>query len=772
MMPAPNGFIPRRLLALCFFLAILCMSQAVHGENDGLQPARAALGRLIPSLQSQITLSGLRTKDNHDAFRISGTKGNVRVEATSNVAALFGVNWYLRYVAHMQISPNGDQVRVHGKLPAPAEPIERASPYAFRYALNENADGYSTPYWNWPRWEREIDVLAASGINAMLVERGTDAVLYRTFRDFGYSDAEIRHWITLPAHQNWQLMDNLCCFDEPISKALMDRRMQSSQRIVARLRELGITPVLPGYFGIVPDDFADRDPGAHVVAQGMWNGFKRPGWLDPRDPRFAAVAASYYRHQRELFGDTSIYDMEPFQEGGTPGDVPVSAAAKCIQQALNRAHPNALWMTLAWQNNPSSALLDGVDRSRLLIVDLDQGRTPKEHREADFRGASYLFGGLWEFGGRTTLGANLYDYAERMPKIGTRMDSKMAGTALFSEGLDTNPVAFTLFTEMAWRTEPINLVNWSREYAFSRYGCDDPHARRAWQMLMQTAYGGHADGVSDHGERDAAPESLFDAQPSLTAASASTWAPDQLRYDPRPLEEALAELLQAAAPVRATATYQYDLVDVARQAMANWSRQMLPQIKDAYDHRDEPLFHTLSDRWLRMMDLENTLLATNSSFLLGPWLDWVTPWAANEEESRRLQYDARSILTTWGDRTASEAGLHDYGNKDWAGLVSDYYRPRWQLYFQQLDESLKTGQAPVAIDWFQFGERWNKSTTHYAVAPRGDSWLVANRGAHELGIERSAATNPDRERPTPAAALSKTEDEAQDSQAASSVNRR
>ena len=740
MMPVSDRSIICLFIAFCLPLALFCASPSAYGADDGLQPARAALQRLIPSLQSQITLSVLRRDDRCDAFRISGTTGNIRVEATSNVAALFGVNWYLRYVPHMQISPDGDQIRRNVKLPPPSSVIERRSPYALRYALNENTDGYSTPYWDWPRWEREIDILAASGINAVLVERGTDVVLYQTFRDFGYSDDEIRHWITQPAHQNWQLMDNLCCFDEPVSRQLLDQRMRSARQIIARLRELGITPVLPGYFGIVPDDFAARHPGAHVVGQGVWNGFKRPGWLDPRDPLYAAVAASYYRHQRELFGDTSIYDMEPFQEGGTPGDVPVSAAAKCIQQALNRAHPDALWMTLAWQNNPSPDLLSGVDRTKLLIIDLDQGRAPDEHREAEFGGARYLFGGLWEFGGRTTLGANLYDYAVRLPRMGTRPGSTMAGTALFSEGLDTNPAAFTLFTEMAWRAEPVDLVQWSATYAASRYGCDDTHARRAWQILMETAYGGRADGISAHGERDAAPESLFDAQPSLIASTASSWAPDQLRYDPRRLQAALAELLQAAPPLRATDTYRYDLVDLARQTLANWSRSALPQIKDAYDRRDEPLFRNLTLRWLRMMRLEDTLLATNKFFLLGPWLNAVTPWAASHDESLRLQYDARSILTTWGDRTASEAGLHDYGNKDWAGLVSSYYLPRWQLYFNRLDDSLQTVHPPSAIDWFQVGEQWNRSTTQYAVEPHGDSWQVANLVAQELGI---VCTSPD-----------------------------
>lgn len=734
-MLSPNVFFARALVAVAFLLAPAERIGAapVHAAY-AFGPARAALRRLIPSLEEQITLAPLQRNDGCDRFRVTGRAGRIEVAATNDVTALFGVNWYLKYVAHLQISTNGDQLDWKGPLPAPQAPLEEKSCYPYRYALNENTDGYSTPYWGWERWEREIDVLAASGVNAMLVERGTDWVLYETFRDFGYSDEEIRRWITQPAHQNWQLMGNLCCFDEPISRQLLARRVRSARQMVARLRELGITPVFPGYFGMVPADFAKRHPGARVVQQGSWNGFERPGWLDPRDPLFAAVAASFYRHQREIFGESTIYDIELFQEGGTPGNVPVGAAAHAIQEALLRAHADALWMTLAWQNNPAPALLAGVDRRHMLIVDLDQGRIPREQREEDFQGARYLFGGLWDFGGRNTLGANLYDYAVRLPRMGLRAGSRMAGTALFSEGLDNNPGAFDLFTEMAWRREPVDLMAWSAEYARRRYGCDDPHARKAWAILMQTVYGARADGVGDHGERDAAAESLFNAQPSLHAAAASSWSPDQLRYDPKEFAGALTELLQVRESVRKTVTYSYDVADVARQALANWSREELPQINDAFERGDEARFRELTDRWLAMMELQDRLLSTNSWFLVGPWLAAVTPWASSAEEQQRLQYDARSLLTTWGNRTASEAGLHDYGNKDWAGLTRDYYRRRWQLYFDALDRSLRTGAAPDAIDWFAVGEQWNRSEKSYSVEPEGDAWPVAAEVAHALGL--------------------------------------
>lgn len=714
---------------------VLLFSAGAAFAQTSAAAAREVLTRLMPQLASQFQLVEEPRPDRKDYFRISGTTGHIRVDGGSTSTLLYGVNWYLKYVAHLQVSTNGSQLGAAGlKLAAPSVPIEKLALYPWRYALNENTDGYSTPYWDETRWQHEIDVLALSGTNAILIQRGTDLVLYETFRDAGFSDQAILNWITQPAHQNWQLMGNMCCFDEPISVELLRKRAHSAQKLIAILRRLGITPVLPGYYGIVPADFATVHPGAHVVAQGKWNGFTRPGWLDPRDPQFERLAQSFYRHQRELFGDTSIYDMEVFQEGGDAGNVPVNEAAKKIQQALLRAHPNALWMLMAWQKTPSQALLASLDLNHLLIADIEQGRIPREDRDTEFHGARWLYGGLWEFGGRTTMGAPLYDYAVRFPRMAQLPGSRIAGTALFTEGLDTNPLAFDLYTEMAWHSDVVDLRSWTEAYVTRRYGGEDPHAQRAWQILLKTAYGYRADGDMSHGERDAAQDSLFDAQPSLSATHAATWSPDVLRYDPAELGPALTELLRIAPHLRTTDTYQYDLVDVARQVMANESRAMLPEIRRAYEAKNETAFTQLTAQWLRRMQLQDDLLETNESFLLGRWLSYVPAWASSPDELERLNYDARSILTTWGDREASEYGLHEYANRDWAGLTRDYYMPRWKMYFDSLSVSLSTNQPPKPIDWFAFGDRWNHSDQRYSPEPKGDSYTAATAIARELRL--------------------------------------
>jgi alpha-N-acetylglucosaminidase len=719
-------------IGLCL---VFCAAQADGHASFDIKPEQEVLGRLLGDKATQFELSPMQPNGGHERFRVSTAHGHIRVEGTTPSSLLFGVNWYLKYIAHVAISTNGSRLGPKRTLPLPAAAIEKETLYSHRYALNQNIDGYTAPYWNWARWEHEIDILALSGINAMIVERGMDAVLSETFHDVGYSDEEIRSWITLPAHQNWQLMGNLCCFAGPISASLMHRRVVSAQQIIARLRELGITPVLPGFYGIVPADFHSKFPGAHVIAQGEWAGFTRPGWLDPRDPMFAKLAAAFYRHQRELFGDSSVYDMEVFQEGGESGDVPVTEAAGDVQNALAAAHPDASWMMLAWQGNPRQELLRGVDRRHLLIIDIDHDRVPHDDRMKDFRDAPFLFGGIWEFGGRTTLGANVQNITGRLQRLGST-NGNMAGTAVFTEGMDTNPFAFDLFTEMAWRNAAVDAAAWTAGYVQRRYGAADPHALAAWKVLLKTAYGIRVDEVEFNSERDAAQESLFNSQPSLMVNRASHWSPEAMRYDAEEFKHALPEMLRVAPQLRASETYAYDLVDIARQTLANESRLLLPRIKAEFDAKERLQFRTLTQRWLHLMDLQDQLLASNRFFLVGSWLGFVASWASTPEEALRLNFDARSILTTWGDRKASEgADLHDYGNKDWAGLTRDYYRVRWQTYFESLDAELSTGVSGKPLDWFELGDAWNRDSRPYSNQPHGNSFVIATRIARALNLD-------------------------------------
>jgi len=191
-----------RFAGIGLYLALSAAVADAHASFD-VKPEQNVLGRLLGDSATQFELSAMEANSGHERFRISNANGRIQVEGTTPSSLLFGVNWYLKYIAHVEISANGTRLGPSRTWPLPAAAIEMETPYAFRYALNQNVDGYTAPYWSWARWEHEIDILALSGINAMIVERGMDTVLYKMFRDVGYSDAAIRSWITQPAHQNW-----------------------------------------------------------------------------------------------------------------------------------------------------------------------------------------------------------------------------------------------------------------------------------------------------------------------------------------------------------------------------------------------------------------------------------------------------------------------------------------------------------------------------------------------------------------------------------------
>ncbi|NDZ89695.1 alpha-N-acetylglucosaminidase, partial [Streptomyces sp. SID10115] len=499
-------------------------ADSAAGPAFDTDSARSALNRLLPHHAEQFRLGLLPARGREDRFEVTGTTGRIEVSGTTPAVLLTGVHWYLKYVCGAHITWNGSQLDLPRRLPAPARTLTRSTSLPHRFALNDTNDGYTAPYADWAYWERMIDVLALHGCNEVLVIAGAEAVYRKVLTEFGYSDAEARAWLPAPSHQPWWLLQNLSGYGGPLSDRFIADRTALGRRIVRRLRDLGIAPVLPGYYGHVPDGFVERNGGdARVIPQGVWHGFKRPDWLDPRTSAFAKVAASFYRHQEALFGPADLFKMDLLHEGGTAGDVPVPAAARGVEAALRTARPNATWVILGWEANPLPALLDAVDKKRMLIVDGVSDRYAKEpDREKDWGGTPYAFGTIPNFGGRTTIGARTHLWNERFFAWRDKAGSALTGTAFMPEATDRDPAAFELFSELAWTKGPVDRAAWFSSYAGFRYGGRDADARSAWRTLNATAYQHTAV------ERSDPHDSLFAARPDLAAARAAEYAPRAL----------------------------------------------------------------------------------------------------------------------------------------------------------------------------------------------------------------------------------------------------
>ncbi|MFG2292132.1 alpha-N-acetylglucosaminidase TIM-barrel domain-containing protein [Streptomyces sp. NPDC048603] len=681
-------------------------------------PAAAyeALYRLLPRHAAQFVLRlESAAAAGRDRFEVTGTDGRIEVTGTGPAVLLTGVHWYLKYVCRTHLSPSGGRPDLPAVLPAPGRPLERSATVPNRFALNDTHDGYTGPYADWAHWERLIDDLALHGCNQVLVTVGQEAVHHRLLLDCGYTDAEARAWLPAPSHQPWWLLQNLSGYGGPLSAGIIARRAELGRRITDRLRAYGMRPVLPGWFGAVPDGFTDRHPTARVVPQGTWCGMRRPDWLDPRTPPFAEAAAAFYRHQRELLGDADHFKMDLLHEGGTPGDVPVADAARAVERALQTAHPGATWVLLGWQHNPLPALLDAVDRSRLLIVDGLSDLDTVTDRERDWAGTPYAFGTIPNFGGRTTIGANTDRWTAKFPAWRDKPDSACTGTAYMPEATGRDAAAFELFGELAWREETIDRAAWFARYADFRYGAPDPAARTAFAGLAATAY--------RLTSRDGRPhDSLFTRRPRLHSSSATAF--DQAGFD-----RAFAALLDVAPALRASDAYRHDLTDLARQALANRSRTLHQVLRTAWLSGDAATFRPVAALWLKLMRMADTMAGCHRDFLLGPWLEAAKRFATDPAEAAGLERTARALITTWADRPAATT-LNNYAGRDWHGLIAGLHLPQWEEYLREHAEALEGDRAPAAFDFYPREEAWTEDRGRHPVRPTGDPHRTA-RTVHD-----------------------------------------
>ncbi len=240
---AVPGFVA---LAMTVSVGVATPAKAAPIRDDpGTGPARQSIERLAPHLADRFVLRHEQpAADGHDRFTVAPDRGHIELDASTNATLVSAFAWYLENVAHGQIARGPDHIPASAPLPQSASTHE--TPFTWRYINNFTVSGYTTPNWTWPEWQAELDQLAAHGVNMALVTVGQEAAWYETFQDFGYTADEVRNWIVPPAHQPWQWLGNMQATNSGVTASLIERRAALGRKIIARMRELGITPVVPG----------------------------------------------------------------------------------------------------------------------------------------------------------------------------------------------------------------------------------------------------------------------------------------------------------------------------------------------------------------------------------------------------------------------------------------------------------------------------------------------------------------------------------------------
>lgn len=115
--------------------------------------------------------------------------------------------------------------------------------------------------------------MALHGINLPLAFNGQEIVFRNTFLRFNLTLVEIDNYFTGPAFLAWNRMGNIQTWSGPLTRHWHEHQYQLQLKILQRMRNFGMYPVVPGFAGHVPNSLKRTLPNAKINRLTNWNNF-------------------------------------------------------------------------------------------------------------------------------------------------------------------------------------------------------------------------------------------------------------------------------------------------------------------------------------------------------------------------------------------------------------------------------------------------------------------------------------------------------------------
>lgn len=682
--------------------------------------------RILPGKSSQFTVEDLKNEDGTEKFELSTENGKICIKGTNELAIAKGFNFYLNTYCNISVSwYKEDTINVPEVLPLPDTLVTQQCRFEKRFFLNYCTFGYTMLWWQWKDWERFIDWMALNGINMPLAITGQEAIWMEVWSDFGMSKEEIRAYFTGPAHLPWHRMGNLDGFLGPLPQDYINHQFDLQKKILERERSFGMTPVLPAFAGHVPKAIKEKYPEAKITSMGSYDVGKEyeAFFLDPMDSLFVKIQQKFLSVQTKYFGTDHFYGADPFNEMDPPSTEPeyLASVSKAIYNGMSSIDLDATWVQMGWtfyymklwKDDPLrlKAMIQAVPENKMIILDYFAEKEEVWKNTNAWHGAPYIWCYLGNFGGNTEMAAPIEKVAKRI--VATENDTthgKLYGVGSTLEGFGVNRFIFEWLFDYTWDKEISNINEWLTKYAITKTKHFDPIADEAYHKLFKLVYNDQVSGV--------AMGSLMNARPFLTGLKGYQ---RPSKYDYQKLTDILTLMLNADEKSLQSKDYQNDMVLVTKQILDNLIIPLRKKINEAYLSNDTLELEKQINTFLGVMDDQDRLLATQSNLLLGKWIDDARKFGDDSLSKAYYEKNARVLISTWGNEGNQ---IIDYASRGYSGMISSYYKVRWEKFFKILKHNLKNNipldMDAIDRDMASFEWKWTNQQSSFNSQPQGD----------------------------------------------------
>ncbi|RJP67333.1 MAG: alpha-N-acetylglucosaminidase [Ignavibacteriales bacterium] len=684
------------LVTIIVMLSLTGSIQSSTEENvtNKTEAAKKLIERLIGERADSIKLEYDFNRDENDSYEILAENGRVTIKGNSPVAITRGFYDYLKSACNSQVTWSGKNISIPEVFPD-YKSGKVVCPNHFRMYYNVCTFGYTTAFWNWERWEEEIDWMALHGINMPLAMKGQEAIWQKVWNYYGITNEQLKDHFSGPAFLPWHRMGNINNHGGPLPQKWIDDNKQLQKKILDRMRELGMTPIVPAFSGFVPETFKAAKPDAKVINLEPWTGFGKKCAtyiLDPLSPYFPEIGKKFIDEYKKEFGEVKYYLADSFNELKVPVTEEgrykeLADFGEAVYKSILAGDPDGTWVMMGWLfffddgfwDKPSAkALLSKIPDDRMIILDLANDIWHGWKKHDSFYGKQWIYSIIHDFGGTNRMFGDLKFCAEDPSvTLNNPAKEKLIGFGLSPEGIENNEIIYELLLDASWNRNPIDPDKWLKTFLASRYGSASKESLDIWKMLKEKLYVSFNLGNSIFS---------FGLRPGWRNVVASI--PD----DEKQINAVRAFLGQKE--LYGNQLYKNDLIDIVANMCCKQADLLLAatvKFHDAekFNDRDKAF-----DEAKKMILNVDNLFSFREDKTLNRWIDYARQWGNSEEEKNYYEENAKRQITVWGGPDLSE-----YAAKLWSGLIKDYYLVRWERYF----DSLKTGKP---VDLYKWEEEW------------------------------------------------------------------
>ena len=602
---------------------------------------------------------------------------------------------------------------------------------------------YTSAFWTWEDWESQLDWMSLHGINLPLAWVGQEKLLAETFRSTGLNDTEISEFFSGPDFQAWNRFGNIQGdWAGILPTSWIDGQFELQKKIIQRMLDLGMTPILPAFTGFVPQSITRVQPNASVLVGSQWERFPAKytnvSFLNPSEnlELFTTLQEDFIARQREAYGNiTTFYTLDQYNENDpSSGDLDfLGNLTHDTWQSLKSADPDAIWVMQAWlfhaaedfwSTDRIEAYLGGVPNSDMLILDLVSESSPQWQRTNSYFGKPWIWCELHDYGGNQGLYGQIMNLTIN-PLEALQNSSSLVGFGLTMEGQEGNEIVYDLLLDQAWSNESIDTDTYFHDWVTTRYNSGGNEALvpaqlyDAWDRMRTTVYNNTNVTIIPSVQK-----SLLELSPRLNAIFNKTDRHGTtISYDPSVLLDVWSLFFGAAeneTTLWSNPCYSFDMVDLTRQILANDFTARYYQLITLYNSTTDSAstsanytqsLSNLGSSMISILSSLDTVLDTNAHFRLATWIAAAEQWATNStaNETAYFEYNARNQVTLWGPT----GQINDYASKSWSRLVATYYLPRWNQFFGYISTHNVTeyNQTELSASLLEFGEQWQYQVT-------------------------------------------------------------